>query len=56
MGRQVGVRAKPVPMPGSHMLDCATFLVNVQQRGLLQSEQQYRTQDNRKQTTHCALF
>ncbi len=52
MGRQVGVRAKPVPMLRRHMLDCVTVLVNVKQWGLLQSEQQYRTQDNRNQSTH----
>lgn len=56
MGRQVGVRAKPLPMLGRHMLDCVTFLVNVQQWGLLQSEQQYWTRDNRKQSTNCLLF
>ncbi len=56
MVRQMGVRAEPVPMLGGHMLDCVTFLVNVQQRGLLQSEQQYRRQDNRKQDTHSLLF
>lgn len=54
--RQVGVRAEPVAMLGSHMLDGVICFVNVRQWGLLQTEQQYRTQDNRKQSTHCLLF
>jgi hypothetical protein len=52
MGRQVGVRAKPVPMFCRHVLSRVIVLMDVQQRGLLQGEQQHRAEHNPEQVTH----
>lgn len=52
MGRQVAVRAKPVPMLSRHVLCDVVFLMDVQQRGPLQGEQQNRAEQNPEQDTH----
>jgi hypothetical protein len=52
MWRPVGVRPKPVPMLSRHVLRRLTVLMDVQQRGLLQSEHQSQTKRNRQKGPH----
>jgi hypothetical protein len=44
--------AKPVPMFSRYVLSRVVFLMDVQQRGLLQGEQQNRAEQNPKQDAH----
>jgi hypothetical protein len=52
VGRQVRMHAKPVPMFRRYVLSCVILLMDVQQRGLLQGEQEHRAEDNPEQLTH----
>ncbi len=50
------MRAKPVPMFSRYVLSRVIFLMDVQQRGLLQGEQQHRAEHNPEQATHQRPF
>jgi hypothetical protein len=52
VGRQMGVRAKPVPMLCRHVLRRVVLLMDMQQGGLLQGEQQNRTEQDRENGAH----
>lgn len=56
MGSQVGVRAKPLPMFSRHVLRRVVLLMDVQQGGLQQGEQQHRRKQHPKQGIHWPLF